>query len=648
MPPRPAAQRSGGHARPRPERTPRKRVPRDRIAALIIVVIGVIVLGTAVGFDSEASAEPTVQGFLLDWQQQDYAAAGALTTGTPSGVGAELSGAFSQLDATALFLSMDSVVQHGGSAVATFTASVDLAADSRVWTYKGSFDLSKSGGNWLVDWSPSDIVPGLQQGDRLGVITTFPSRGLVLDSAGQPLQSSAQVYLVGVVPAKLTNLGETAADFASVTGVEAAQVSGQIAAAPPEQFLKLASLDPDTYAKLRGKLARVPGLVIKPKTQVLYKSLATGLVGTVGSEVNRALRAEGAFYLPGTTIGLSGLEQVYQRQLLGSPTTSVVVLNQAGQVTGQLMHWQGTAGQPVLTTISTRTQNAAIKALDSVPNSGELVAVQASTGNVLADAQHLGSGALPAGGTLDAKLSPGTAFTIVSTAALLESGLTANTPISCTNSYTVGGQTFSSYGTGSQKPFSVDFADDCKTAFAGLSTRLTAPSFAAVVQDFGLGTAWPQMPVPVFPGSVPTASDEADLAAETIGGGNVQVSPLAMALVAAEVDNGSWHAPTVLTNQPSPAGASGAPLDSTAVSGLRELMWEAVRSGAAHGASVPGAPVYGQVGLTNAGSNWLSWFVGYRGDVAFTLIEAGKTPQLSSASLAGAFLSALGSAALSG
>jgi membrane peptidoglycan carboxypeptidase len=169
-----------------------------------------------------------------------------------------------------------------------------------------------------------------------------------------------------------------------------------------------------------------------------------------------------------------------------------------------------------------------------------------------------------------------------------------------------------------------------------------------VVQDFGLGTTWPQMPVPVFPGSVPAASNEANLAAETIGGGNVQVSPLAMALVAAEVDNGSWHAPTVLTNQPSPAGASGAPLDSTAVSGLRELMWEAVHSGAAHGASVPGAPVYGQVGLTNTGSTWLSWFVGYRGDVAFTLIEAGKTPQLSSASLAGAFLSALGSSALSG
>jgi cell division protein FtsI/penicillin-binding protein 2 len=625
-------------------------MPRDRIAALVIVVIGVIVLGTAVGFDSEASAEPAAQGFLLDWQQQEYGAASALTTGAPDSVAAQLRGAFSDLDATALFLSMDSVVQHGSSAVATFTASVDLAADSRVWTYQGTFDLTKSGGNWLVDWSPDVIAPGIGQGDRLAVITTFPSRGLILDSSGQPLESPSLVYVVGVVPDRLANLSATASAFAQATGVEAAQVSGQIAAAPPGQFLKLASLDPAGYAKWRDELARVPGLVVQPSKKVLYRTLATSLVGSIGSEVNPALRADGAFYLPGTTIGLSGLEQAYQRQLLGTPTTSVVVLNRAGQVTNQLKTWPGTPGQPVLTTISTPVQNAAIAALDSVPNSGELVAVQATTGDVLAVAQHVGSGTLPPGGTLDAKLSPGTAFTIVSTAALLESGLTVNTPISCTNSFTVGGSTFSSYGTGSQKPFSADFADDCKTAFAGLSERLTASSFADVVKGFGLGAAWPQpqMPVPGFAGSVPAADNEASLAAQTIGDGDVQASPLAMALVAGEVDSGSWHAPTVLTDAPSPAGTSGGPVDAAAITALRGLMGEAVHSGAAHAASVPGVPVYGQVGLTKAGNSYLSWFVGYRGDVAFTIIEAGRTPQLSAASLAGAFLSALGSSALAG
>ena len=37
----------------------------------------------------------------------------------------------------------------------------------------------------------------------------------------------------------------------------------------------------------------------------------------------------------------------------------------------------------------------------------------------------------------------------------------------------------------------------------------------------------------------------------------------------------------------------------------------------------------------------MSWFVGYRGDVAFTVLESGSTAQLSAAALAGAFFRAV-------
>jgi membrane peptidoglycan carboxypeptidase len=75
---------------------------------------------------------------------------------------------------------------------------------------------------------------------------------------------------------------------------------------------------------------------------------------------------------------------------------------------------------------------------------------------------------------------------------------------------------------------------------------------------------------------------------------------------------------------------------------LRSLMRAAVRSGAAQAANLPGSPVYGQVGLVHTGSTWTSWFVGFRGDIAITVIESGRTSQLSAAALAGAFLSGLG------
>ena len=618
------------------------------MAALVILVVGVIVIGTAVGFDSEASAEPVAQSFLLDWQSQDYSGAAALTTAAPATVATALRATFGQLDATALFLAMDSVVQHGATAEAKFTATVDLAEQNRVWTYQGEFPLVKSGSDWRVAWSPAVIEPHLGQGDRLAVVTTFPARGQILDASGQALETPATVDVVGVMPGQLTSPARTAAAFASATGVEAQQVAGQITAAPPRTFLKLATLAPADYQRLYQKLRGIPGLIVKQQQEVLYHANATGLVGQIGSEVDKALRQEGAFYLPGTTVGLSGLEQTDQRQLLGTPTTSIVELNSAGAVVSTLYQWTGTPGTTVRTTINSSVQHAALSALDSVPESGELVAVQASTGQVLAVAQHTGSTALPSGGPLAAKLSPGTAFTIVSTEALLESGLAPNTPISCDNSFTVGGQTFTSYGTGEQKPFTADFANDCGTAFAGLSERLTPGQFTDVVKEFGIGANWDNgLQVPVFTGSVPVASDEADLAAETIGKGNVQVSPLDMALVAAEVDSGSWHSPSVIYGA-DPANSPSAALDPTSLSSLRNLMRGAVKSGAAKAANVSGAEVYGQVGLTHAPTGWVSWFVGYRGDVAFSLIEVGSTPRLSAAALAGAFASALHSIPTSG
>jgi cell division protein FtsI/penicillin-binding protein 2 len=607
---------------------------------MVIIVVGVLAIGLATGFGSEPSAEPTAQAFLLDWQLQHYAAAGTLTTASPGTVAAGLKAALTQVDATQLFLSMSSVTQHGGTAEASFTATVDLAEEGRVWTYHGRFGLRQAGGGWKVEWAPSVVNPYLGQGDRLAVVTRFPSRAPVLDAEGKPLQVPGPVYVLGVWPAQLAASALTARRFAGLfPGLEAGQVLGQIVAAPPHAFLRLASLDPATYARLRSGLRDVPGLVVDRESERLFQAEATGLVGGVDGEVSEILRADGASYLPGTTVGVSGLEWKYQHELLGTPTTEVVAVNSAGSQVKVLAQWPGVPGTPVRTTISSKVQDAALAALDGMADSGEIVAVQASTGQVLAVAQHQAPGSGPVPGALDAKLMPGTAFTIVSAAALMATGVTAFTPISCQNSFTVGGQTFTSDGTGAVKPFSDAFANDCGTAFAGLSERLKPGQLAQVVKEFGIGADWSSLPVPAFSGSVPSAANYADLAADTIGQGNVRMSPLAMAMVAAAVEDGSWHTPQVIEGSADPSGSALNPSD---MSALRELMRSAVRSGAAQAASLPGTPVYGQVGLVRTGSGWMSWFVGFRGDIALTVIESGKTSRLSAAALAGAFLSAIG------
>ena len=616
---------------------------------MILVTVGIVVAGFVDGFAQEPSPEGTVQAFLLAWQQHHYRAAASYTTGSAPAVSGALADAYTQLDATAMFLSMGRVSQHGSSAQAHFTASVNLGEGGHQWTYSGQFALRKLGSGWKIEWSPGVINPQLGAGERLAVITQVPARASVLDAAGQPLEVPSAVYQIGVWPRALPNPTETADDFAEVTQLNSTQVLGQIQAAPPGQFLTLLSLDPDDYAQISPELARVPGLTVRRVSQRLFSSEASEIVGAVGSENSGMLRDEGASYQPGTTVGLTGLQAAYQRLLAGSPTTEVVAENGSGQQVGVLQQWQGKPGQPVRTTIDAGVQAAALNALASAPNAGtEIVAVQASTGKILAVAGHNAPGnQLPSGGALNAHLTPGTAFTIVSTAALLAMGFSPSTEIPCTSVANVGGQLFSDQqlasSLGADTPFSTDFAQGCGTAFAGLSRRLTSSAFKDAVTGFGIGSKW-QLPLQAFSGSVPAATSDGQLAGETIGQG-VQVSPLSMALIAAEVDSGSWRSPVLVTNPPDGTASAQAPLTPGALTSLRALMREAVTSGSARSANVAGAPVYGQTALVESGSGrstqWQSWFVGYRGDVAFAVLASSQSPQISASVLAGQFLTGL-------
>jgi len=621
---------------------------RIRLVA-IIVMVGIVVAGFVDGFAQEPSAEGTVQAFLLAWQRHDYRAAASYTTGPAPVVSGALAGAFTQLDATAMFLSMGRVDQSGGTAEAHFSASVNLGEGGHQWTYAGQFALRRVGSGWKVQWAPSVINPQLGPGERLAVITQVPARGQVLDAKGQSLQVPSAVYEVGVWPRTLANPVTTAQDFAEVTELNPGQVQGQIQAASPGQFLTLLSLDPYSYAGLAPELARVPGLQVHRVSRRLFASEASEVVGTVGSENSGTLRDEGASYQPGTTIGLTGLQAAYQRVLAGSPTTKVVAENGSGAEAAVLARWPGTAGQPVRTTISSQVQAAALSALDAAPNAAaEIVAVQASTGKILAVAGRSAPGGhLPPGGALNAHLSPGTAFTIVSTAALLGSGFSTSTEIPCTSVANVGGQLFSdeqlASSLGANTSFSTDFAQGCGTAFAGLSRRLTSGALKTVVAGFGIGSKW-QLPLQAFSGSVPAATSDGQLAGQTIGQG-VQVSPLSMALIAAEVDSGVGRSPVLVTDPPDGAASIKAPLSPAALTSLRALMRETVTSGSARSANVPGAPVYAQTALVPSGSGrsaqWQSWFVGYRGDVAFTIVASNQSPQISASVLAAQFLSAL-------
>ena len=613
------------------------------------VIIAVLVLGFATimftgGLWSSPSAEPTVQQFLLNWQQHSYAAAAALTTGQPAVVTTELANAYSGLDAAAFYLNMGPIKQSGGTATARFTASVDLGQDGAPWQYTGNITLQRVGQSWKIVWNPSVINPGLRPRLHLAVISTTRPRMPILDAEGRPLQVRSTAYVVGVRPGKLKDPTATADALFRVSGIDPTEMLGWIRAAPGGHFLELVTYKPDDYHRLAHKLAKVPGLIVHKQRVLLFESIAKAVVGSVGSEASKALRNAGIAYRPGATVGLSGLQARYQTYLTGTPKTEVVAATASGRTVRVLKTWSGRPPASVHTTIDGGVQQAATRAVTAAPGSAAIVAMQASTGRILAVAGHNAPG-MPPIDPLAGQYPPGAAFTIVSTEALLAKGVTVNTPIPCTPVNTVGGHNFRNVPPKTKADMGAtlagDFAQSCATAFAGLSLRLNPAELTKAAAGFGFGRTW-QLPLRGFSGTVGSASGVTQLAAATIGQGNVKVSPLTMAGVAAQVATGTWHEPVLVTRPPDAQQSRQAPFAAGTLASLRDLMRDAVRSGAARRANVSGQLVYGQVGTAPLTSGkhekWATWFVGYRGDIAFAAVEFTASPQASAAPLARSFL----------
>ncbi|MEU9140548.1 penicillin-binding transpeptidase domain-containing protein [Streptomyces sp. NPDC048404] len=308
-----------------------------------------------------------------------------------------------------------------------------------------------------------------------------------------------------------------------------------------------------------------------------------------------------------TAGGTPGVELSIRHGGEGSGDTTLVTLA------------KGRAGK-VRTTLSANAQAAAEKAVTQYAESS-VVAVKPSTGEVLAVANHRADGFNAA---FLGKLAPGSTMKIISAATLIDNGITTATgPAPCPPNATWQSQTFHNL-TGMQPQenatLSDSFSRSCNTAFVKYADEMKVDSLTNEAQQrFGLGQNNWKTGIESFDGSVP-ASGGPDTAANMIGQGQVQMSPLNMASVTATAMTGVFRQPVIVPrslDQRELATAKG--LSSGTVAQLRAMMNRTAVSGTAApvmstlggsiGAKTGSAEVDGQ-----AKSN--SWFTGYRNDVA--------------------------------
>ncbi|MEU1530450.1 penicillin-binding transpeptidase domain-containing protein [Streptomyces fagopyri] len=272
------------------------------------------------------------------------------------------------------------------------------------------------------------------------------------------------------------------------------------------------------------------------------------------------------------------------------------------------------------TTLSASAQGAAEKAVARYAESS-VVAVKPSTGEVLAVANHRADGFNAA---FLGKLAPGSTMKIISAATLIDNGITtANGPAPCPDTATWQSQTFHNLtGMAPQEKatLSDSFSRSCNTAFVKYADEVKVDSLTDEAQQrFGLGRNNWKTGIESFDGSVP-ASGGPDTAANLIGQGQVQLSPLNMASVTATAMTGAFRQPVIVSprlDNREIATAKG--LSPGTVAQLRTMMNRTAVSGTA--AQVM-AGLSGRIGAktgsaeVDAQSRSNSWFTGYRNDIA--------------------------------
>jgi len=183
---------------------------------------------------------------------------------------------------------------------------------------------------------------------------------------------------------------------------------------------------------------------------------------------------------------------------------------------------------------------------------------------------------------------------ITSTALFNEGVVTPQQIVECPQDFTVQGVTFHNDSDSENlgKPFIDDFAQSCNNAFdtqyqhlEGGALATTASTYYGLNQawNIGLGTAESYADIPADPSG-------AELAQECFGQGELLVSPIAMASIAATVDAGDFHQPILV---PGTAQLSATPLSATTDTYLKEMMRAVVTypDGTGYGASYAGPEI---------------------------------------------------------
>ncbi|MEV0545260.1 penicillin-binding transpeptidase domain-containing protein [Nocardia salmonicida] len=549
---------------------------------------------------------PAADAFAAAFAEHDLAAAAAFTT-APEKATAALTSTWQALQAEKLSIRTGDARVNGDTATVDYTYEWTLPK-GRQWTYSGELQMGRSDGRWLVRWSSADIHPKLGDTQSMELRTRPAPRARVNEAAGSDV----------LVPGKVSRVKFTVAD-----APDPSRVAGALAAA-------LSRIDPVAYT---------------PQT------ILTSARKTDGAHTVVLLNEYEAETIGGELIGLPGVtltqewdmvptDRKFAPDLLtqvrktviaevdGKAGWSVVTRNADGADLDVLHEEAAEPAPSFALSIDRFVQNSAQHAVDLRTEQTMMVVLRPSTGAILAVAQNKAAdrdGPVATSG----QYPPGSIFKTVTASAAMASGLaTPETVLPCPSSTIIGERTIPNYNMFSvgDVPMATAYERSCNTTFARLASKLEPDALTQAAARLGVGQDYRVEGLPTMSGSVPKADGLVQRAEDGIGQGRVVVSPFGMAVMAATVAHGAAPVPYLITGRPTEVTGDRPAIAPEVVEGLRSMMRMVVTGGTAERIRDQGE-VYGKTGEAEVDGGSHSWFIGYRGDIAFAtlLVKGGSS-----------------------
>jgi len=432
----------------------------------------------------------------------------------------------------------------------------------------------------------------------------------------------------------------------------------------PQRFMT--QLSPEDYAKVREQMRKFPGFSIQSRTLRNYKyNAAAHILGSIG-EVNQQQLDEDKSYHLGDYIGVAGIEKSYERELRGQNGDEILLRDARGRIQGSYMDGaldhEAIPGENVISTIDIDLQIFAEGLLNG--KRGSIVAIEPETGEVLVMASSptwnpefmvgrkrgtyypilINEKTRPLiNRTIQGRYSPGSTFkTLQALVCLQLGGITEydrfpcngpnSTPIKCTHHH---GSPVSLMNAIEQScnPFfwaayKNTIEKDCyvNKRFSHKKFHDNYNRWRDAMMSFGLGFAFEDSDIPGLKhGAIGSETTYNRIYGKTgwramtvrsnsIGQGEVEVTPIQLANAIAVIANSGWYITPHINKNDSMLTRKhySAVTEKRYYDIVQEGMWRVCEFGTGRHYKVPGIEMCGKTGtVQNSGGEDHSLFVGY-------------------------------------